>query len=105
MIGLGKWECVFNTFFFKGKIQIEIKDNNGKYAFDFKMGNSSAPPYTITSIKEENGNTLIGTGYLNAMPDKKLTARLTFTDENHCSLEGNAPFVGTLRSTDGYRIK
>lgn len=103
MIGLGKWECYLNTVFFKGKAQMEILNKNGEYAFKFYIDGSSVSSYKITSISEYNGDTLIIQGFLNRMPNKKITASLKFTDEKTCVGEIKAPILGTVKVDNIYK--
>lgn len=85
MIGIGKWSMNVNTFFFKGDLVFEIKDNNGEYDFSFtppeKFKNVSVKYYDI----HEEGNSLCGKGETSLLPGKVIEVKATFNGDSMTS--------------------
>lgn len=103
MIGIGKWQFDVNTMFFKGKITIEIMNNNGKYEFRADIpGVKDTTNYFITDIKEE-GNTLKIKGGSDLLPGKVIEIVGTFEGDT-CNGHVVAPFFGKIPITNGKKI-
>ncbi len=103
MIGIGKWKFSVNTIFYKGSAVLEVKDNNGKYAFNVEApGLKKMPDYYISNIKE-NGNTLTVRGGSDLLPGKEVEVSATFNGDR-CSGYVNVPFFGKIAIKDGEKI-
>jgi len=103
MIGIGSWECNVSTVFFKGKVHIDIADNGGKYSFAVSVDGKQVNSYRITSISQQGTDTLVATGFANAMPNKTVTLTVKFTSENTFEASVKIPLLGNVK-TSGYRV-
>lgn len=95
MIGLGIWEVPVNTPFFKTTAKITIKDNNGKYDFEFYV-----PEIDLSDIKvleaSEEGNTLNAKATADKLKGKVIPVSITFENDT-CSGLIKAPFIGKIK--------
>lgn len=103
MIGIGKWEFQVNTIFFKGTARIEIKDNNGEYAFAAEIpGVNQLPEYYIDSIVEGD-NSLKILGGTDALPGQKMGVFVKF-DGDTCNGYVDTPFFGKIIIDNGKKV-
>ncbi|MFY9198440.1 MAG: hypothetical protein WBK75_01315 [Acutalibacteraceae bacterium] len=105
MVGIGKWQFSVNTIFYKGSAVLEIKDNNGKYAFNVEApGMKKMPDYFINNVKvNEKTNTLLVTGGSDMLPGKEVEVRATFNGDR-CDGYVKVPFLGKVAIKDGKKI-
>lgn len=103
MIGLGKWQFVVDTMFFKGTAIIQISNKNGQYDFQATIpGMQKTPSYQIKSIEEE-GNTLIITATTDIFKGKDVNVVATF-ENNVCNGYIKVPMLGKIKIKDGVKI-
>ena len=104
MVGLGKWVIKVNTFFFKGDITFEVKDNNGEYDISF------TPPEKFKNVEvryydvHEDGNALCGKGEISLMPGKVFEAKAVFNGDSMTSFVKLPVFGNKELSFSGNRI-
>lgn len=104
MIGLGKWTGDIETSMLSGSAVVEIKDNNGEYAFSVETDSlKTIPNFTVYNIIE-NGNTLSGKADVELMGKITVDIFVEFTSES--TFEGyiKVPFFGKFEIKNGKKI-
>lgn len=101
MIGLGIWEVPVNSMFYKGTAKITVKDNAGKYSFDFEATGMNVPKIDVLSVRSE-GQTLYAKATSPMLKGKTITAEITFSGDE-CTGVVKGPF-GVKISINGKRI-
>ncbi len=104
MIGLGKWTGDIETSMLSGSAIVEIKDNNGEYAFSVETDSlKTIPNFTVYNIIE-NGNTLSGKADVELMGKITVDIFVEFTSES--TFEGyiKVPFFGKFEIKNGKKI-
>lgn len=104
MIGLGKWTGDIETSMLSGSAIVEIKDNNGEYAFSVETDSlKTIPNFTVYNIIE-NGNTLSGKADIELMGKITVDIFVEFTSES--TFEGyiKVPFFGKFEIKNGKKI-
>lgn len=104
MIGLGKWTGDIETSMLSGSAIVEIKDNNGEYAFSVETDSlKTIPNFTVYNIIE-NGNALSGKADIELMGKITVDIFVEFTSES--TFEGyiKVPFFGKFEIKNGKKI-
>ena len=101
MIGLGIWEVPVNSMFYKGTAKITVRDDGGKYGFDFEATGMKVPEIDILSIRTE-GQTLYAEATSPMLKGKTLNAEITFSGDE-CTGVVKGPF-GVKISINGKKI-
>ena len=104
MIGLGKWTGDIETSMLSGSAIVEIKDNNGEYAFSVETDSlKTIPNFTVYNIIE-NGNTLSGKADVELMGKITVDIFVEFTSES--TFEGyiKVPFFVKFEIKNGKKI-
>ena len=104
MIGLGKWTGDIETSMLSGSAIVEIKDNNGEYAFSVETDSlKTIPNFTVYNIIE-NVNTLSGKADVELMGKITVDIFVEFTSES--TFEGyiKVPFFGKFEIKNGKKI-
>jgi hypothetical protein len=104
MIGLGKWTGNIETSMLKGSAVVEIKDNNGEYAFSVETDSlKTIPNFTVYDIVE-NGNTLSGKADIELMGKITVDIFVEFTSDTTFIGYIKVPFFGKFEIKDGRKI-
>ena len=101
MLGLGIWEVPVNSMFYKGTAKITVRDDGGKYGFDFEATGMNVPEIDVLSARAE-GQTLYAEATSPMLKGKTLNAEITFSG-NECTGVVKGPF-GVKININGKRI-
>lgn len=104
MIGLGKWTGDIDTSMLSGSAVVEIKDNNGEYAFSVETNSlKTIPNFTVYNIVEKD-NTLSGKADIELMGKITVDIFVEFTSER--TFEGyiKVPFFGKFEIKNGRKV-
>lgn len=104
MIGLGKWTGDIETSMLSGSAVVEIKDNNGEYAFSVETNSlKTIPNFTVYNIIEKD-NTLSGKADIELMGKITVDIFVEFTSER--TFEGyiKVPFFGKFEIKNGRKV-
>lgn len=106
MIGLGKWTAKVSTLFFRGNINVEVKDNNGEYDIQFELPEKFKDvKLKYYDVKDDGKNTLSGKGEVSLLPGKRFELTAVFNgDKVEATL--TLPFLGNkqIKTKGGHRI-
>ncbi len=105
MIGIGKWAGKVKALMMTFEGTVEVRNNNGQYAFHFELPERFKGVQIRTYDITEDGNTLRGKAEVSLLPGKELQAEVTFLGD---TMEGRliVPFMGNkeFKIIDGHRI-
>lgn len=106
MIGIGKWEAEVNTFMFKAKGIVEIRDNGGQYEFIYDLPDKfKGAKIKYYDIREIGNDTLSGKGEISLLPGKVIEVQATFKGDRMTGFV-KIPVMGgmTIQLRNGHRI-
>ncbi len=103
MIGIGVWECVIDTIYWKGTARMTIAGDNGKYLFDFTVPDIDLPVINMDNVTEVGGNTLTATATTDAFPGQEAELYLEF-GENAFTGYGKVPMLGKIPIKNGRKV-
>lgn len=95
MIGLGVWEIPVNSMFYKGTVEITVKDVDGEYGFSFYVPGFNVPEMDIQNVVVE-GSKLSADATCDMLKGKSLHVDVEF-DGNTCR--------GAVKGPMGVKIK
>lgn len=102
MIGIGKWGCRLDTFFYRGEVRVTVSDRDGEYAFDVELPGFDLPDYVVKSVEEKGDDTLEVTVLIPAL-SREISGSVTFDGDSFTGVL-RVPLFGKIKLRNGYRI-
>lgn len=102
MIGIGKWGCKLDTFFYRGEARVTVSDRDGEYAFEAELPGFDLPAYEVKSVEEKGDDTLEVTVLIPAL-NREISGSVTFDGDSFTGTI-KVPLFGKIKLRNGYRI-